>query len=656
MELEIKQDTTHQRGIRKYVGPLVVNIQELDGTFKHTLQIEGTMARADITCHSKSRRNKKKKIPLCTGEEVDMDLSAMDDSPVLWIRLDPEMTIMRAVQIEQPDYQWQYQLRHERDVTAQLEAIEALQHHPTPPTRLALTDTIENEHCYYKVRLRAAHCLTKVANDMVATWVGPPAMLAIFRKLFGSASCRRIIKQNNFSNFQHYYLQKTIPVAMAAIRNAHGICPPEVLAFLLDLFKYNDNSKNRYSDNYYRAALIEALGATVTPVISVQQGTAITAESLSVDTKAILEEVTRNLNLEKLLPCYKYTVSVACLKVIRILQKFGHLPSNPHIFRAYAAYGQFIDVRIAALEALVDFTRVDGKWEDLEFLLDMAEMDPHPGIRHRLVRLMVENPPFEKAHKHRLDKPELVDRIWNLINGMLSHDAKLRCDLVDLYYTLYGTKIPFCLPIPELVALTKPKKVGPPSPEVKIAAIQHVKHESIEEIENMPVSSKRKASPIRDPPNSSNLEHGPEVKRQKSTNNQDERGIPIPCEGKVKSDYYSDNSASLPGIMGTAGPIGFEPGMFKKESEEHKLKNDSTNKSKKKKKDKKKHKHKHKHRHDHKHNKDKEKKEKDKGKDKEKDKSKDKDSSALKVKDETLSSASSSQSPEPAITNEFLFP
>lgn len=85
------------------------------------------------------------------------------DSPVLWIRLDPEMTIMRAVQIEQPDYQWQYQLRHERDVTAQLEAIVALQHHPTPATRLALTDTIENEHCYYKVRLRAAHCLTKVS-------------------------------------------------------------------------------------------------------------------------------------------------------------------------------------------------------------------------------------------------------------------------------------------------------------------------------------------------------------------------------------------------------------------------------------------------------------------------------------------------------------
>nr|KAF7415465.1 hypothetical protein H0235_012057 [Vespula pensylvanica] len=669
VELEIRQDTIHQRGIRKYVGPLLVNIQELDGTFKHTLQIEGTAAKADITCHSKSRRNKKKKIPLCTGEEVDMDLSAMDDSPVLWIRLDPDMTLMRAVHIEQPDYQWQYQLRHERDVTAQLEAIEALQNHSTPATRLALTDTIENEHCYYKVRLRAAHCLTKVANAMVATWAGPPAMLAIFRKLFGSASCRRIIKQNNFSNFQHYFLQKTIPVAMAGLRNAHGICPPEVLAFLMDLFKYNDNSKNRYSDNYYRAALIEALGATVTPVISVQQGTAITAESLSIDTKAILEEVTRNLNLEKLLPCYKYTVSVACLKVIRILQKFGHLPSNPHLFRAYAAYGQFIDIRIAALEALVDFTRVDGKWEDLEFLLDMAETDPHPGVRHRLVRLMVENPPFEKVQKHHLDKPELVDRIWNLINGMLSHDAKLRCDLVDLYYTLYGTKRPVCLPIPELALITKPRKIGlQNSPEREIKPnIQHIKNESVIELDNISGANKRKASPNKDTPGPSNsADYIPEVKRLKQVNNEG-RVTPVPNDGKVKSEYYSDNSASLPGIMGTQGPVGFEPGMFKKDSEEHKQKSDSVNKNKKKKKDKKKHKHKHKHKHDHKHGKDKDKKEKDKLKDKEKDKekekekdkdkNKDRDSSMLKVKEETLSSASSSLSPDATTaTNEFIFP
>ena len=109
---------------------------------------------------------------------------------------------------EQPDYMWQYQLKYERDVVAQREAIFALERYPTPSTRLALTDTIENEHCFYKVRTQACSCLTKVANFMVATWQGPPAMMAIFRKMFGSHSCPAIIRQNNFTNFQHYFILK----------------------------------------------------------------------------------------------------------------------------------------------------------------------------------------------------------------------------------------------------------------------------------------------------------------------------------------------------------------------------------------------------------------------------------------------------------------
>ena len=45
------------------------------------------------------------------------------DSPVLWVRIDPEVTWLRHVTFEQPDYMWQYQLRHERDVIAQSEVL-----------------------------------------------------------------------------------------------------------------------------------------------------------------------------------------------------------------------------------------------------------------------------------------------------------------------------------------------------------------------------------------------------------------------------------------------------------------------------------------------------------------------------------------------------
>ena len=123
------------KGVRKFVGPVVVALQELDGWFKYNLAVEQVKSKHDITCHSKSRRNKKKKIPLVNNEEVDMDLSAMDDSPVLWIRVDPDMQLIRTVEIQQPDWQWQYQLKHERDVTAQAEAAMALEKYPTPSTR-----------------------------------------------------------------------------------------------------------------------------------------------------------------------------------------------------------------------------------------------------------------------------------------------------------------------------------------------------------------------------------------------------------------------------------------------------------------------------------------------------------------------------------------
>lgn len=42
---------------------------------------------------------------------------------------------------------------------------------------------------------------------------------------------------------------QTMPLAMAGLRNIQGICVPDVMRFILDLFKYNDNSKNKVGKN-----------------------------------------------------------------------------------------------------------------------------------------------------------------------------------------------------------------------------------------------------------------------------------------------------------------------------------------------------------------------------------------------------------------------
>lgn len=52
----------------------------------------------------------------------------------------------------------------------------------------------------------------------------------------------------------------------------------------------------------------------------------------------------------------------------------------------------------------------------------------------------------------------------------------------------------------------------------------------------------------------------------------------------VKQEYFSDNSVSLPGILGQSGPVGFEPGMFNKNKDEkhHKVVDPNAKVSKKK--------------------------------------------------------------------------
>ncbi|XP_076803632.1 transcription initiation factor TFIID subunit 2-like [Clavelina lepadiformis] len=449
VELDVRQDTTN-KGTQKYVGPLTVRVQELDGSFKHTIQIEENTIRHDLPCHSKSRRNKRKKIPLLNGEEADIDLNVMDpDSPVLWIRIDPDVNIPRLIHFEQPDYMWQYQVKFERDVVGQLEAIKALEVYPTAATRTVLNDIVENKQFYYKVREEACLCLAKIANAMLSNWTGPPAMFNIFTRFFCCDTSPPIIRMNDFANFQQYFIQKKIPIAMSLLKNANNMCPKEVVHFLLDLIKFNDNSKNQYLDNYYRAVLVDSLSNTITPATNVSSEHKFIADLMPMDIRAIVDEVTRCLNLEKHLPSYKYTVTVSCLRAIRNLQKNGHLPPDANLFKSYALSGFFYDVRLTAVECLVDLIKATASVDELNWLLDLASEEPIAEIKRGILHALVRNPPFVKGSNSPVNNAELVERLWRYISQDSFYDSRLRCMAIDLYHKLFGKSRPMCLPAPK---------------------------------------------------------------------------------------------------------------------------------------------------------------------------------------------------------------
>lgn len=194
---------------------------------------------------------------------------------------------------------------------------------------------------------------------------------------------------------------------------------------------------------------------------------------------------------------------------------------------------------------------------------------------------------------------------------MFSNDARQRCDLVDLYFVLYGLKRPVCLPVSELSAMmnmskndARKAKQYAQKQQMLASAAATATHTS----STASVDSKRGIQPpplARDSPTAHsnvivdaivdpmNVDILSTDKIKVSVpfsfllftynNNalQLRQVEPMDVEMEsqmvpVKQDYFSDNSVSLPG-MGLTGPVGFEPGMFK-DSDKSKDKESSSGK------------------------------------------------------------------------------
>uniref|UniRef100_A0A914Y8V0 Transcription initiation factor TFIID subunit 2 n=1 Tax=Panagrolaimus superbus TaxID=310955 RepID=A0A914Y8V0_9BILA len=149
IEVEIKQEA--KKGRQIYTGPLTVSVQEIDGSYNHIIQIDKEYVKEDIQCHSKGRNKKKKKVLISVGEEVEIDFSRFDpEATVLWVRIDPEMLLIREVNLSQPLIHHEYTVLYERDVCAQLNAIEVFKQTSTIQTIDVLNEVLANEKLFYQ--------------------------------------------------------------------------------------------------------------------------------------------------------------------------------------------------------------------------------------------------------------------------------------------------------------------------------------------------------------------------------------------------------------------------------------------------------------------------------------------------------------------------
>uniref|UniRef100_A0A915MLS0 Transcription initiation factor TFIID subunit 2 n=1 Tax=Meloidogyne javanica TaxID=6303 RepID=A0A915MLS0_MELJA len=427
IELELRQAVPTPIGCQRYAGPLTIIVQEIDGHFVHTVQVDAAVSKHDIQCHSKGRKLKKKKVILGTGEEVEMDLSQMDaDSPVLWIRIDPEILLLRQIFMTQPFYQWEFILLYERDVLAQQQAIEALHQFPRHQTLAILEDTVRNEKLYYRIRKEAAFCLVHIYNSLPDSQLGKsPPLIDYIRQSFCCKTCPDIIQANNYvatsSNLQNYFLFQSLPSALGSIRGeGRKYCPNYIVEFLLGLIRLNDNSMNRYSDDYQRGSLIHALGKTLV----MSDNPIETPQEMSLHASSVLEEITHALNMDMMKPSFQRIVSTHCLQ----LQRCHHIPQDTE----------------ACIVAMIRRSRSQSFVGTILRLIDVVITDPNPYIRYSLAHRLCIQPPFEhtdNAAMYPLNTKRLCHAIWTIISNPAT-EARVRIYLSDLYFILYGADCP----------------------------------------------------------------------------------------------------------------------------------------------------------------------------------------------------------------------
>ncbi|KAK9711008.1 hypothetical protein K7432_008112, partial [Basidiobolus ranarum] len=323
--------------------------------------------------------------------EVDEESTA--SGTFEWIRLDSDLEWICVMQFEQPDYMWACQLLNDRDVVAQIEAIEALSNCPSPATSTSLMRTMMDPKCFYRIRMEGAFALAKCAIPQL-DWIGLHHLFKIFQKRYcyasttsdGDGDIAIVPKPNNFSGFTEYFVQKAIVAAFSTVKNSKGHTPIKIKQFLLELLRYNDNTGNHFSDNYYISALINALGNALIPNERSNQSEQEGERELFADA---VQEIERYRTLDYLVPSYHNTVTISVLQVMMKLMMANLLAPNLKLFLGYTRYGNFMRVRLVAFEALL---LLDGLRNDsiAHYIFQVIAHDPCHYVRYYLAKCLSE--------------------------------------------------------------------------------------------------------------------------------------------------------------------------------------------------------------------------------------------------------------------------
>ncbi|XP_073100623.1 transcription initiation factor TFIID subunit 2 isoform X3 [Elaeis guineensis] len=313
-------DSEIREGETGWPGMMSIRVHELDGMYDHpVLPMAGeSWQLLEIQCHSKlaaKRFQKQKKGSKPDGSDDNVDaVSTQDirtgmDSPLLWIRVDPEMEYLAEIHCHQPVQMWINQLEKDKDVVAQSQAISMLQKLPQLSFSIvnALNSFLTDSKAFWRVRIEAAYALAYTASECsISVQETDLAGLLHLIKFYKSRRFDADIglpRPNDFHDVPEYFVLEAIPHAVSLVRAADKKSPREAIEFVLQLLKYNDNNGNPYSDVYWLAALVQSIGG-------------LEFGQQAVLLSSLLKRVDRLLQFDSLMPSYNGILTISCIRTL----------------------------------------------------------------------------------------------------------------------------------------------------------------------------------------------------------------------------------------------------------------------------------------------------------------------------------------------------
>ncbi|EPR79058.1 Transcription initiation factor TFIID 150 kDa subunit [Spraguea lophii 42_110] len=346
-----QRPTSYMVGANKRLSGTVRIIScEIDGIIEHNLPLDD--GGLTFNYHTRSKKAKRK------DEKDDEQMGLM------WIRVDPNMEHMCIIHQEQPEYMILDQLKNDKNVISQIEAIENLKVNQNNYDKIE--KIINDQKLYFRVRIEL---LYQLARSSINREFGYQKVIQYFIKKFciqGST----IVKNNDFSVFSTYFIQSHIPKALS-------ITPPEeitnteektkaknvILAFLLNILKYNDNTFNTYSDIEYISSTIKSITYQLYP-FSEHSNTNINNITTKLESLST-EEIDRYRKKDLLFPSHANLLTHASLFSLGKLKIYNLIEIDQKYLRYLLQDFNYYTIRMISAEILI----LNYLEENIKFLL-----------------------------------------------------------------------------------------------------------------------------------------------------------------------------------------------------------------------------------------------------------------------------------------------